>query len=167
MTNNDNLKDMKTILKLILVSLTVFLFSASAFAANPKKYFEALSTVGDFNYTYISPYMLKAMGGSHINSGGLSISSSDISLIETLSTYTSGTNNDLWDTIRKVKKDNDLETLSTKKEGYYRYDVLGKLSSNGKVLTHLLVITQNGGNNVSVVYIVGKIPMDEISSQFN
>ncbi len=155
---------MKTYLKIILVSMLA-LVSASAFAANPKKYFDSLSSEPDFDYTYVSPFMLKAMSSQIIDGGGLRIYASDISAIETLSTNNSGTNENLWSIIKKVKKDNDMETLSTKKQGYYRYDVLGKLSDNGKILTHLLVITQNTGNNVSVVYIVGKIPMDQIGSQ--
>ena len=110
--------------------------------------------------------MLKAMGGKIIDGGGLKLSSSDIHSIETLSTYSAGSSSDLWDIIKKLKKENDLETLSTKKQGYYRYDVLGKLTNNGKTLTNMLVITQNGGENVSVVYIVGKISMDEIGLQF-
>lgn len=157
---------MKKYIRLIILTFLVTV-SATGIAANPKKYFDELSTDTGFDYTYVSPYMLKAMGGTNIDSGGLSISSADISSIETLSTYNNGTSQELWDLIRKVKKENSLETLSTKKQGYYRYDVLGKLSDNGKVLTHLLVITQNGGNNVTVVYIVGKIQMAEIGSQFN
>lgn len=155
---------MKTYLKIFIAAMLA-LISASAFAANPKKYFDGLSSKSDFDYTYVSPFMLKAMGGQIIDGGGLSISASDISAIETVATYTSGTSETLWDTIKKVKKDNDLETLSTKKQGYYRYDVLGKLSDNGRILTHLLVITQDTGNKVSVVYIVGKIPMDQIGIQ--
>lgn len=156
---------MKTFLKIIITSLAMFLAS-SAFADNPKKYFDGLSTDSNFDYSYVSPYMLKAMGGQYIDGGGLNISSSDISSIETLSTINSGTSDDLWDIIKRVKKENNMETLSTKKKGYYRYDVLGKLSDNGKILTNMLVITQNGGNNVNVVYIVGKIPMDQIGMQF-
>lgn len=155
---------MKTLLKIIVISLMT-LICAPTYAANPKKYFEGLSANTDFNYTYVSPYMLKAMGSQVIDSGGLRISASDISAIETVSTYNSGTKTEFWDIIKKIRKDNNLETLTTKKEGYYRYDVLAKLSDNGKVLTHLLVITQNGGNNVSVVYVVGKIPMEEIGIQ--
>ncbi len=157
---------MKKYIRLIFFTLAVIL-STSAFAANPKKYFDELSIDPGFDYTYVSPYMLKAMGGTHIDSGGLSISSSDISSIETISTYNNGTSPELWDLIRKVMKENSMETLSTKKQGYYKYDVLGKLSDNGKVLTHLLVITHNGGANVTVVYIVRKIQMAEIRSQFN
>lgn len=156
---------MKTFIKIIITSLAMFLAS-SAFADNPKKYFDGLSTDSNFDYSYVSPYMLKAMGGQYIDGGGLNISSADISSIETLSTANSGTSDDLWDIIKKVKKENNMETLSTKKKGYYRYDVLGKLSDNGKILTNMLVITQNGGNNVNVVYIVGKIPMDQIGMQF-
>lgn len=155
---------MKILLKIITISLMT-LIASSTYAANPKKYFEGLSADADFNYTYVSPYMLNAMGGQVIDSGGLRISASDITSIETVSTFISGTSTEFWDIIKKIRKDNSLETLTTKKEGYYRYDVLGKLSDNGKVLTHLLVITQNGGNNVSVVYVVGKIPMEEIGRQ--
>lgn len=155
---------MKTYLKIFFAAMLA-LVSASASAANPKKYFEGLSSKSDFDYTYVSPFMLKAMGGQTIDGGGLSINASDISAIETVATYSSGTSETLWDAIKKVKKDNDLETLSTKKQGYYRYDVLGKLSDNGRILTHLLVITQDTGAKVSVVYIVGKIPMDQIGNQ--
>lgn len=156
---------MKACLRTILIAVLVIL-SASAYAASPKKYFDGLSSNFEFDYTYVSPSMLKAMGGKIIDGGGLKLSSSDIHSIETLSTYSAGSSSDLWDIIKKLKKENDLETLSTKKQGYYRYDVLGKLTNNGKTLTNMLVITQNGGENVSVVYIVGKISMDEIGLQF-
>lgn len=156
---------MKNFLRVIIISMAA-IFSTTVFAANPKTYFSELSSDSNFDYSYVSPYMLKAMGGQYIDGGGLNISSSDISSIETISTVNSGTSDDLWDIIKKVKKANNMETLSTKKKGYYRYDVLGRLSDNGKILTQLLVITQNGGNNVNVVYIVGKIPMDQIGLQF-
>ena len=156
---------MKTYLKIIIITLAA-IFSTSAFAASPKKYFDSLSSDANFDYSYVSPYMLKAMGGQYIDGGGLSISADDITSIETISTFSDGSSDEFWDIIRKVKKENDMETLSTKKQGYYRYDVLGKLSDNGKVLTNLLVITQNTGSKVTVVYIVGKIPMDVIGLQF-
>lgn len=157
---------MKSLLKIIIISMVAFLAS-SAYAATPKKYFDNLSSNSNFDYSYVSPYMLSAMGGQYIDGGGISISTSDISSIETVSTLNAGASDDLWNIIRKVKKENGLETLSTKKQGYYRYDVLGKLSDNGKTITQMLVITQNGGNNVNVVYIVGKIPMDQIGIQFH
>ena len=156
---------MKTYFKIIILTLMA-IFASQAFAANPKKYFDSLSSDVNFDYSYVSPYMLKAMGGQYIDGGGLNICADDISSIETISTLNAGTDDNLWDIIKKVKKENEMETLSTKKQGYYRYDVLGKLSANGKILTNLLVITQNTGNKVTVVYIVGKIPMDVIGLQF-
>lgn len=156
---------MKTYLKIIIISLAA-IFAASAHAEKPK-YFDKLSSNPSFDYSYVSPYMLKAMGGQIIDGGGLQISSSDLNSIETVSSVSSGTSDDLWNIIKKVKQDNGMETLSTKKQGYYRYDVLGKLSDNGKTLTRMLVITQNGGDNVTVVYITGKIPMDLIGIQFH
>ncbi len=62
-------------------------------------------------------------------------------------------------------KEKDMETLSTKKKGDYRYDVLAKLSKDGKYLLNLMVITQNSGFSVNVVYIEGKIPMSDLSTQ--
>lgn len=53
-----------------------------------------------------------------------------------------------------------METLSSKKQDYYRYDILARLSGDGKTITNLMVITQNGGASVDVVYMEGKIPIE-------
>ena len=64
------------------------------------------------------------------------------------------------------EKEKDMETLSTKKKGDYRYDVLRKnCQKDGKYLLNLMVITQNSGFSVNVVYIEGKIPMSDLSTQ--
>lgn len=155
---------MKAYIKIIIIAL-MSLLSASAFAGNPPKYFEKLSTEYGFDYTYVSPYMLKAMGGTVIDNNGLRVCASDITSIETVATGTGGSNEDLWKLIRSAKNDNNMETLSTKKKGDYRYDVLAKLSKDGKYLLNLMVVTQNAGISVNVVYIVGRIPMEDLSSQ--
>ena len=160
---------MKNLLK-IFILIAMSCFSISAFAGSPQKYFESLASDPEFDYTYISPLMLQAMGDtplSHENYGGLPVSSQNLKCIETISTYTGGTNESLWKIIKRIKNDNKLETLTTKKKDYYRYDVFARLSGDKKYVTHLLVITQNGGENVSVVYMEGKIPLGSINYSLN
>ncbi|MEZ3532774.1 MAG: DUF4252 domain-containing protein [Muribaculaceae bacterium] len=156
--------NLKSYLKIIIISLMSIL-SSSAFAGNPPKYFDSLSTEYGIDYSYVSPYMLKAMGNTAIDSNGISVLSSDITSIETISSGMSNKNDEIWKLIRSLKKEKDMETLSTKKKGDYRYDVLAKLSKDGKYLLNLMVITQNSGFSVNVVYIEGKIPMSDLSTQ--
>lgn len=146
---------MKTYIKIIILSL-MSLLSLTARAASPTTYFDGLANEPAFDYTYISPYMLKAMGNSLIESGGFNLNASDLNSIEIIATESEGTNEELWKSIRKIKNNNKLELLSTKKHGDYRYDVLGKIS--GDKLTNVLVVVQNTGLAVNVVYIEGKIP---------
>lgn len=89
---------MKNLLK-IFILIAMSCFSISAFAGSPQKYFESLASDPEFDYTYISPLMLQAMGDtplSHENYGGLPVSSQNLKCIETISTYTGGTNESLW-----------------------------------------------------------------------
>ncbi|MDE6096137.1 MAG: DUF4252 domain-containing protein [Muribaculaceae bacterium] len=157
---------MNTLIRLIFTVL-IGISAITANAGNPKKYFEDLSSSPNFDYTYISPLMLKAMGDqylSHDRSGGLPVKSSQISYIETVYTIGDGMNEKLWKAITSIKKDNKLETLTTKKKDFYRYDVFAKLSGDQKYFTNLLVITQDGAENVSVVYMEGKIPVNTLQT---
>lgn len=113
--------------------------------------------------------MLKSMRGRYLNeadAGGIQLNSKDITSIETISTPVNGEDEDLWKIIRQIKKDKKLENLSTKKKDYYRYDMLGRTSKNGEFITHLMIITQNGSENVSVVYIEGNIPISQTDLTF-
>lgn len=149
--------------KFLLVFL--ILLPAVLFAGNPPKYFEELSTKPNYNYNYVSPTMLKAMGDKYIAteaSANLPVRTSDITSIENISTMVNGQDDDLWNIISRLKKDKNMETLTTKKKDNYRYDVLATLSKDGKRIMHLLVVTQNGGNCVDVIYMTGKIPMERL-----
>lgn len=155
-------------MKKTLVIIALFLaslISSSAWAAGQPKYFEFLSQNPVFDYTYISPAMLNVMGDCVVNND-MQIKASDISSIETVSTLSDGTNADFWKAIRSLKQNKKLETLSTKKQGNYRYDVLARTSGDGKTITNLMVITQNTGACVTVVYIEGKLPLSDISINF-
>lgn len=153
---------MNNFLRIIIV-LIVGISAVIPAAAGTKKYFEDLSANPNFDYTYVSPLMLQAMGDQYLSqerSGGLPVKSSQITSIETISTNGDGMNEKLWKAITSIKKDNKLETLTTKKKDFYRYDVFAKLSGDHKYFTNLLVITQDGAENVSVVYMEGKIPVN-------
>lgn len=151
--------------KILLIVLLVFLPALAAVINAADPYFSSLSTKEGFDYTYVSPSMLKMMGKKVVNSD-LNIRASDINSIETVSTVGKGTDDELWKGIRSIKNKLKLETLTTKKEENYRYDVLGKLSGDNRFITRLMVITQNTGANVSVVYIEGKIPLGEVMLKF-
>ena len=148
-----------------ILSLIIAMAAFSAFAGNPPKYFESLSGNQGFDYTYVSPLMLKAMGDTSLTGefGNLPVKTSQISSIESITTAINGQDEDLWKIISSIKKDKKMDTLTTKKRDYYRYDVLAHLSNDGKYITHLLVVTQNGGPMVEVVYMEGKIPLDALS----
>lgn len=147
----------------ILILFLAGIINASG--ASPTPYFTPISTRDGFDYTYVSPSMLKMMGDKVVNSD-LNIRASDVKSIETVYTSGNGTDTDLWDIIRHLKSKMKLETLTTKKEDYYRYDVLVRLSGDKKYITNLMVITQNTGANVTVVYIEGKIPLSDVMLQY-
>lgn len=154
---------MKTFIRIIIIS-AMTLCALSAHAEDSKKYFSGVANKPDFDYTYVSPVMLKSMGDRFLNeadAGGMQLRSTNISSIETISTPTRGEDEDLWKIIRQLKKDKKLENLSTKKKDSYRYDMLARISGDGRYITHLMIITQNGSENVNVVYIEGKIPIDQ------
>ncbi|MDE6444406.1 MAG: DUF4252 domain-containing protein [Muribaculaceae bacterium] len=150
----------------LLSAIIIFLAGISAAsAASPTLHFSPVSTREGFDYTYVSPSMLAMMGDKVVNSD-LNIKASDINSIETVYTPENGTDTELWNIIRSLKSRMKLETLTTNKQGDYRYDVLGRLSGDRKYITNLMVITQNTGANVTVVYIEGKIPLSEVMLQY-
>lgn len=153
---------MNRIMTILLVLLASF---SSSYAADAAPCFSNLSAREGFDYTYVSPAMLKMMGDKVVNTD-LGIRASDVISIETVSTIGEGTDTELWALIRGLKKKMKLETLSTKKSDNYRYDVLGKLSGNRKYISKLMVITQDTGANVTVVYIEGQIPIQDLMLQF-
>lgn len=156
-----------------VILLIINICALSSFAAGPTKYFEELSVFPAFNYSYVSPTMLKMMGENYLsassrNFDNLPIQCKDLSSIENISTLTNGGSEKLWKIIQQIKKEKHMETLTTKKSDNYRYDVLVTLTKDGKKITNLMVITQNGsnGNSVDVIYMEGKIPMESIQYSF-
>ncbi len=158
-------------LRLILL-LVLPLFALMAMADKPVKYFESLSSSGAYNYSYISPAMLKMWGDNYLSSSSshaydnLPIQCKDLTSIENIFTQTEGQSDELWKIIHKIKKDKDMETLTTKKSDNYRYDVLVKLSKDGKKILNLMIVTQTGGNCVDVVYLEGQVPLESIQYSF-
>lgn len=152
---------MKHIFRLIL-TLTLLLSSSGAMA---ERYFDTLSANPEFNYTYISPYMLKAMSGNIKTVQELTLSADCLEEVEIISTYTNGTDADFWKAIRSVIKKFDLKTLSTTKNNYNRSDILGRLNGSNN-LSYLMLITQTGGSCVSVTFITGDIPLSKLKTNF-
>ena len=152
---------MKYILRIIF-SFTLIL---CAMGAKAERYFDNLSSSPDFNYTYISPYMLKAMNGNIKTGQELTLSVDCLNEVEIISTYTSGTNKEFWQAIRDVIKKFDLKTLSTTKNNYNRSDILGRLNSSNN-LSYLMLINQTGGKWVSVTFITGDIPLSYLKTNF-
>jgi len=157
---------MKAYIRILLLSIFVMASALDALAANPQKFFDDLGSEPGFDYSYISPMMLKAMGDQYLTDrayGSLPIRTNSLKSIEMISTPTEGQNEKLWEIIKELKKNKKLETLSTKKQDFYRYDVLARINNDSQnSITHLLVITQNGGNAVDVVYMEGKIPLESL-----
>lgn len=151
---------------IILIAAILAAFAAAnVSAANPERHFDDLSSNSGFNYSYVSPTMLKAMGNEYLSDrayGSLPVKTSDLTMIEVVSTPSMGQDEELWKIIREVKKSKKMETLSTRKENMYRYDVLAKMTGDSKFITNLMVITQNGGAEVYVVYMEGKIPIESL-----
>lgn len=152
----------------LLILLIAAIIPATLSAGNPKKYFEEIAQKPNYEYSYISPMMLKAMGNQYLKDNIIrfDVRTSDITSIENISSPVNGQDDDLWDIISKIKKDNKMEPMSTKKTSTSRYDVLAKLTNNGKFISHLLVVSQNGGQQVNVVYMVGKIPIERFKYFF-
>lgn len=146
-----------------ILTIAVLLLSAILSAAAKTK-FDTIGGRENFNYTYISPAMLKAMSGT-IDSNGYTLDTDNLTSVETISTLTDGTNKEFWDAIRSVIKEENLETLSTNKNYYTRFDMLGKINSAGNI-THLMLIQQNGGNQVTVTYLIGDIPVKDFNFGF-
>lgn len=150
---------MKTHIRLLL-SAIMSVMALASYGGNPAKYFESLSEKDTYNYSYVSPMMLRAMADRYISTENVPVRSSDLTSIETVSTVVNGQDEALWKIIKDLKKEKKMETLSSKKQDYYRYDILARLSGDGKTITNLMVITQNGGASVDVVYMEGKIPIE-------
>lgn len=159
---------MKPHLRLIVLLIANFFFLCT-YAGNPTKYFEELSSKPNYSYSYVSPTMLRMMGEQDMypqEYSNIPIKSSDLKSIENIATMVNGQDDELWDIIRKIKKEKSMETLTTKKKDNYRYDVLATVTKDGKYILNLLVVTQNGGNCVDVIYMEGKIPMERLKYSF-
>lgn len=161
---------MKQYIRIFLL-LLISISALSASADGNEKYFDGLSTKTGFDYSYVSPTMLRMVGDSYFDSNSknfknLPIKTKDIKSIENVSTIFNGNSEELWNTIRKVKKLKKMETLTTDVKDNYRYDVLVTLSKTEKYILNLMVITQNGSQNVDVIYIEGKIPVDGLKNSF-
>lgn len=137
----------------------------TALTASAQRRFENIANKEGFNYSYISPTMLKAMGSCTFNSNGYTLNTSGLNCIETVSTMTEGTDSALWDAIRSVIKSEGLETLTTNKTLNSRFDMLGKLSGSTQI-TRLMLIQQNSGDWISVTYIEGSIPITQLQGNF-
>lgn len=156
---------MKTYIRILLTAILAAIAAGNALAANSERYFDSLSLQPGYDYSYISPTILKAMGEQYLSDrayGSLPVMTSDLTSLEMVSTASDGQNDELWKMIRDLKKSKKLETLSTKKQDAYRYDVLARMTNDSKYITHLMVITQNGGYAVDVVYMEGKIPVESL-----
>lgn len=154
---------MKKIISLLVACATLL----TTFCAKAENHFENLSTEQGYDYVYISPEMVKAMSSSQLRTDDVhgntyNLSFSDLNEVEILSTATKGTDVHLWQIIRGIIKQKGLKTLTCTKEGYRRFDMIGKVDDSN-VLTHLMLIVQNGGNNVSVTYMTGRIPLENMS----
>ena len=154
----------------LLTLLIINIWAITAFAASPTRYFEELSTEPYLDYSYISPTMLRMMGDSYLSSSSheynLPIQCKDLSSIENVPTSSNGQQDELWKIFRQIKKEHHMETLTTKKSTNYRYDVLVTLTKDGKKITNLMVITQNGPYSTEVIYMEGKIPLESIQNSF-
>ena len=155
-----------------LLATLIFIVSAfSALAGKPVKHFEALSGNNTLcNYNYISPTMLRMMGDTYLNSSSnryqnLPIQCKDITSIESIA-FETNADEELWNIIKKIKKEKNMQTLITKQSDSYRYDVLVTLNKDGKKILNMLVIAQNGSYGVDVIYMEGKIPVESIQNSF-
>lgn len=157
---------MKTLSQLRQFLALLFVAASSlAFAANPEKYFERIGENSHYDYSYTSKELLQTMGASPMilfEENQLPIKASDISSIETLTTRNGkGFDDDeLWAQIKKLKEDQKLTTLYTKKQQSCRYDILGRqMATNPKCFSQLLIVTQYPSKRVKIIYVTGKIPL--------
>lgn len=154
-------------MKAIIPLLTALLFCLIPSRASAEKFFEKVASGQEFNYTYISPEMAKALRANQrfyieeSQGANVKITYDHIKEVEIVSTTTNGTDTKLWQTIRELIRKFDLTDLSVTKYGYYRFDILGKVDSSNR-LSHLLLMRQNGGNNVTVSFITGSIPVEAL-----
>ena len=142
-----------------IITLTLLLIIA-VLPAEAKQRFADVGSRSEFNYTYISTVMLRAMKGSSLDSNGYMVGVDDLDSVETISTMNFGTDQELWKAIRAVISEEKLETLSTNKTLDTRFDMLGSINSKNEI-THLLLIQQNTGAWVTVTYLTGRIPASQ------
>lgn len=146
------------------LSLILLLLVATT-QGHAKQRFAQVGARSEFNYTYISSIMLRAMAGTSIDSNGYVVDVDDLDSMETISTTDYGTDKEFWETIRALIKEEKLETLSTNKSFDTRFDMLGAVNSENEI-THLLLIQQNTGLWVTVTYLTGKIPASQFKFGF-
>lgn len=143
--------------------LAILFIPCVSFAANPKKYFEKISGKNGYDYSYVSPLMLKAMSEQYLSDDKViqfELKTSDLTSIENITAESSENVGELKKLIPEIIKDNKMETLSTKKVGSGRYDIYAHLTNDGKNITHLMVVSQKDDNRMEVVYMEGKIPIE-------
>ena len=158
------MKNISETIRHSLRTLLAFLLATLVFTASAQPRFQKISEFENFNYSYISPAMLKAMGDNYYETEGFRVPFKQLDSVETISTMVDGTNDRFWETIRQVIKDERMESLTTNKIGINRTDFLGRL--NGNQLQSVMLITQHGGNWVSVSYIKGVIMLNSLEMNF-
>lgn len=98
--------------------LAILFIPCVSFAANPKKYFEKISGKNGYDYSYVSPLMLKAMSEQYLSDDKViqfELKTSDLTSIENITAESSENVGELKKLIPEIIKDNKMETLSTKK----------------------------------------------------
>lgn len=58
---------MKTYIRILLTAILAAIAAGNALAANSERYFDSLSLQPGYDYSYISPTMLKAMGEQYLS----------------------------------------------------------------------------------------------------
>lgn len=147
---------MENIVRLTIAVIVIL----TASVANGQQRFNGLcDSSHNIQYQYVSPAMLKAMSQGTINVGNVEIPAKSLTFMETFSAPGVSDTDDIWKTIRKVIKDEGLETLTTNLNGMMRRDLLGKFNGKGQ-LTRVMLISQHGGNWISVSYVEGCVPLE-------
>lgn len=145
--------------------LLVSAFISDARCENPVRMFSKFANQSKkYEYTYISSRMIKFCAGDVVKE----IPASKLKLIEMIKT-SSGCDKMMKEAVSNAVNSNDLELISTQDTEKKRSDFYARWDEKKNVFTKLLLMKYGDFShcNVQLLYIVGDLTPEDVSSLFD
>lgn len=127
----------------------------------PEQYFGRFGNDTHFDYTYMSPLMLKSMKGTNV----LNFPAEKLKRVEIVKTQIGGRDN-LWNTVESVVASNNMQLVSqnNKEKDHSQFFLYISKNDKSKSIDKLLMVTKTGVGACAgqIVYVEGEIGDDDL-----